>query len=219
MYSEADYSVNDYRYYELYHHGIMGQKWGRKNGPPYPLGPSDHSANEKKAGWRQSLDKRGGFAARTVDRIDRHIDTISDIARNVKESKGLRRKASELAGHGAMRTIAKNNAITEQKLAKHSKTKLGKRLHEVRAENASSMGDYHEGRRKVWEHNAFIGAMADLTPRSFDAQYLNTKYKRLSGRQTTIGGEAFNRILTGGAAGIAMDAVYLARSNKKKKKK
>ena len=37
------------------HHGILGQKWGHKNGPPYPLGASDHSASEKKAGWRESL--------------------------------------------------------------------------------------------------------------------------------------------------------------------
>ena len=41
---------------ELYHHGIRGQRWGRKNGPPYPLGASDHSAAEKKAGWRKSLE-------------------------------------------------------------------------------------------------------------------------------------------------------------------
>lgn len=31
------------------HHGIMGQKWGQRNGPPYPLDASDHSAAEKKA--------------------------------------------------------------------------------------------------------------------------------------------------------------------------
>ncbi len=33
---------------ELYHHGIEGQKWGKRNGPPYPLNYSDHSAAEKK---------------------------------------------------------------------------------------------------------------------------------------------------------------------------
>lgn len=32
---------------ELYHHGIKGQKWGVKNGPPYPLDDSDHSFAEK----------------------------------------------------------------------------------------------------------------------------------------------------------------------------
>lgn len=33
----------------LEHHGIDGQKWGVRNGPPYPLGSGDHSAAEKRA--------------------------------------------------------------------------------------------------------------------------------------------------------------------------
>lgn len=40
---------------ELYHHGILGQKWGKRNGPPYPLGEEDHSKNEKEEGWKKSL--------------------------------------------------------------------------------------------------------------------------------------------------------------------
>lgn len=34
---------------ELAHHGIIGQKWGHRNGPPYPLDASAHSKAEKEA--------------------------------------------------------------------------------------------------------------------------------------------------------------------------
>lgn len=44
---------------ELYHHGIAGQKWGKRNGPPYPLAAGAHSAAEKKAGWKGSIYKDG----------------------------------------------------------------------------------------------------------------------------------------------------------------
>ena len=33
---------------ELWHHGIQGQKWGKKNGPPYPLDQSQKSQAERK---------------------------------------------------------------------------------------------------------------------------------------------------------------------------
>lgn len=32
----------------LQHHGIEGQKWGFRNGPPYPIPTGDHSAEEKR---------------------------------------------------------------------------------------------------------------------------------------------------------------------------
>lgn len=42
-------------YYAIYgkeylaHHGILGQKWGQRNGPPYPLKDENHSKAEKEA--------------------------------------------------------------------------------------------------------------------------------------------------------------------------
>lgn len=38
------------------HHGILGQKWGKLNGPPYPLDYDDHSAAEKKKNPKGKLD-------------------------------------------------------------------------------------------------------------------------------------------------------------------
>lgn len=59
-------------YYEsgsMYHHGIGGQKWGVKNGPPYPLGASDHSAREKSKGTKGWANKPKTKESKSKDRV------------------------------------------------------------------------------------------------------------------------------------------------------
>ena len=59
------YSENDWRLYqedEIYHHGIMGMKWGVQNGPPYPL---DLRTRSKVASSQKSYRKFGRDASAT----------------------------------------------------------------------------------------------------------------------------------------------------------
>lgn len=69
---------------DLEHHGILGMRWGRKNGPPYPLDGSDHSASEKKAGWKKSL---GG--GRNESEYGRNEKKTKDNKINKKRAKSL----------------------------------------------------------------------------------------------------------------------------------
>lgn len=63
------YSNNDWRNYdELRHHGIKGQKWGVKNGPPYPLNSE-------------------ALASAIYERAKEHVDYISnDVSASAKKA-------------------------------------------------------------------------------------------------------------------------------------
>lgn len=86
---------------ELYHHGILGMKWGKKNGPPYPLGSSDHSASEKKAGWRKSLD--GGSNIAVKRKKKKEEDNSSSKRQSSGETKVFREVDNNKANSRAER--------------------------------------------------------------------------------------------------------------------
>ena len=72
-----NYKINFQSQDYLEHHGILGQRWGHRNGPPYPLDSEDHSSSEKKAGWKKSL--KGETATSVVnDTLSKTYKTISN---------------------------------------------------------------------------------------------------------------------------------------------
>ena len=74
---------------ELYHHGILGQRWGKRNGPPYPLDGNDHSQSEKKAGWRKSLS--GGKESASKKKKKKDGLVVDAMTGELKNNKALKK--------------------------------------------------------------------------------------------------------------------------------
>ena len=55
----------------LQHHGILGQKWGKKNGPPYPLKGGDYSKSEVQEIYKARKSKNSIYNKK-------HFDTVLD---------------------------------------------------------------------------------------------------------------------------------------------
>lgn len=75
-----DFTVGDENRFKRYvpktylaHHGILGQKWGQRNGPPYPLSDSAHSSAEKRSNYKQSI---YAHRVKSADNTRAKVDSI-----------------------------------------------------------------------------------------------------------------------------------------------
>lgn len=69
---------------ELYHHGRLGQHWGKRNGPPYPL--SSKTVKKKYKGKLTDEDKKRLINEGTATELLRHEKELSteDIKSAIK---------------------------------------------------------------------------------------------------------------------------------------
>ena len=73
---------------ELYHHGILGQKWGVRNGPPYPLVGGDYTPREKRAIYKQRKKGNSIYNKRHFDETLKTGTTLSTLSYDRDRTKG-----------------------------------------------------------------------------------------------------------------------------------
>ena len=89
----------------LEHHGVKGQKWGVKNGPPYPINNA-----------RNRAIKRVRKTAKTKKDVDRVVSTLNQKQRNFL---GLNPEDNEYL------TIEQGEYVTKRFLAKYGNETIG----------------------------------------------------------------------------------------------
>lgn len=103
----------------LMHHGIEGQKWGERNGPPYPLNPSKRSWREKRAA------KRREKILSDPNKLYKHSDEFTK--EEIDEAITRYRSKSELKNYTKNKT--KKLAINKKIMARNARSLWRNRKH------------------------------------------------------------------------------------------
>lgn len=111
---------------DLYHHGILGQKWGRRNGPPYPLRAGAHSAAEKKAGYQKSIRGSGGgsYSGKAKKRYHEYTKITDDMS--AEEKAKAAHDNSVKARSNALKALADAKRARGKTMKYNQKMRLGK---------------------------------------------------------------------------------------------
>lgn len=202
----------------LAHHGILGQKYGVRNGPPYPLDAKAHSAAERKAGWKDSLEGKNPekYASRRKA-VQEAGKKAAGVARKVSTGDvgtGARLATSLLRGSGLPGLLTSKrhrekrvNRLEEKakKAAAEEKTKKAEKLER----KASAQKQKNEDMEKYLKKTSTAKMLVqDMLFRGIGADNYRSARARGAGRVRAL--------LEGNAGVLPISTLLRVKADKKK---
>ena len=128
---------------ELFHHGIDGQKWGVRHGPPYPLDREDHNeiverSQEATKKRHLSYERSGKYAKRmtdkdlndTIDRLQRE-ETYRRLVSKEREEKRAAKLAKQAKKEADERYKNQNELSKKQQELQEQQMKANKKANSI----------------------------------------------------------------------------------------
>lgn len=201
--------------YYISHHGIEGQKWGVRNGPPYPLDYNDHTKAEQKhmrkdaARLTKELNKADSARAyamrdvtekgRAISRRDAKIKKLrSDNNRvkaykeSIKESKALLRSGKGLMSKDGREVYLNNDDVKKMlaneqaNLAKYQAKREAK-ASKLESKNEKDRSKYEEASKKANKEVEKINAlMKEVGDKGYYSSKIATERNVTRGKDVAI---------------------------------
>ena len=185
---------------ELCHHGILGQRWGKRNGPPYPLDAEDHSASEKKAGWRKSVksmsdeELRQKISRKRLENDYKYYSSKVGKSRELNDAFDITKKGLRTAGSAASAIsrglnlknkskVDNINDIDDKNITKKMKREMkkeiqkGETISNIVSQTSHNTANALQRQKRVSVDNADLSKMSDADLRKrvnrlmLEAQY------------------------------------------------
>jgi hypothetical protein len=202
--------------YELYHHGIKGQKWGvrryqNKDGSLTPAGKKRVAEYEAKS--KEHVSAIGDSSTRIGKNYHNRKAYKNTLEAEKLKSKEAHKDASALKkfsneySHGSSAIKLNAKADYYNRKSEYTKTRVGTTKVKAKAYNMRTAADMN-----TRLHNS---KSAGEYGRNFAEGFSNRPMKSWAGRTTTSGKRLVDSMLTGKVGGTVLDVGYYVKETKK----